>query len=138
MLYGNEAGCDGGGCNGVNGIFNTSLTPIVSQPKWPKQLNFWTHQLQRASEARSRSYWFVENSVGGRSSDSNSSFCSSFTNYHPLESLKCTIMPERSAVKKRMVCYQQGYPVQLGTNVASPADKDCVINCAKQIQLTNM
>ena len=59
MLYGNEAGCDGGGCNGVNGIFNTSLTPIVSQPKWPKQLNFWTHQLQRASEARCRSYWFV-------------------------------------------------------------------------------
>ena len=25
-----------------------------------------------------------------------------------------------------------------GTNVASPADKDGVINCAEQIQLTNM
>ena len=26
----------------------------------------------------------------------------------------------------------------MGTNVSSPADKDRVINCAKQIQLTNM
>ena len=35
------------------------LAPTVSQAKWPKQLDFWTNQLQWPSVARRRSYLFV-------------------------------------------------------------------------------